>query len=114
MLQAARTAVESEKLAEAFSVFKQLRILDSKVIDCMDMYALVLQKRGEDIELNRYRFVVRLSPFGMLKQLHRLAHDLLNTDQKRPEPWLVVAVYSESRGDTEKALTFVDKVLSHQ
>lgn len=43
-----------------------------------------------------------------------LANELLSTDPRRAEAWVVLALYSEVLGDKEKATTFVDKVRSAQ
>ena len=41
-----------------------------------------------------------------------LAHDLVSTNRKRPEAWIAVALYAETRGEKEKALTFVEKAIA--
>ncbi|CAN0414318.1 unnamed protein product, partial [Ectocarpus sp. 8 AP-2014] len=41
----------------------------------------------------------------------RLANELLSTDPMRAEAWVVMALYSEVRGDKDKATVFVDKAL---
>ena len=40
----------------------------------------------------------------------RLANELLSADPNRAEAWVVMALYSEVRGEKEKAASFVDKV----
>lgn len=90
--------------------FAQIRHIDEHQIDSMDQYAQLFQRRGAHVELNR------------------LAGDLLDLDDKRPEPWVCLALYhqahykydrdcpdgsSNSNSTTlEKALAFVDKAIS--
>jgi anaphase-promoting complex subunit 7 len=45
--------------------------------------------------------------------LNSLVHELLQIDDKRPEPWVAVALYSKMKGEKEKALRFVDKALQY-
>jgi hypothetical protein len=66
--------------------------MDSASLDSMDIYASVL-KRQENTS-----------------GLHRLAQELVAVDMKRPEAWVAVSLYSEARGDRDRALEFADKV----
>jgi hypothetical protein len=38
---------------------------------------------------------------------------MLQISSRRPEPWVAVALYSEMKGEKDKALGFVDKVTQH-
>lgn len=51
------------------------------------------------------------SIFSSANPLVRLANELLSTDPRRAEAWVVIALYSQVRGEKEKAVSFVDKVL---
>lgn len=46
-----------------------------------------------------------------MNSLVRLANELLTADPRRAEAWVVIALYSQIRGEKEKATSFVDKVL---
>ena len=58
----------------------------------MDIYGQILLHKSDELSLGN------------------LAHELLYTDQKKPQGWLVAAMHSELRGDIDKAILFVDKV----
>ena len=66
--------------------FRRVRQVDETVVDCMDQYAQLLQRRGAIEELNRF------------------AAEILDIDDKRPEAWVTLALYHETRNDNEKAL----------
>lgn len=63
-----------------------MRQLDENNVECMDQYAHLFQQRGALLELNR------------------LASDLLEVDDKRPEAWVCLALHHEARSEHEKAL----------
>ena len=56
-------------------------------------------------------FAVLLRHKGTSGSLNSLAHRLMMIDQRRPEPWIAVSLYSDMRGDREKALSLVDQAL---
>lgn len=87
-----RNALNAEKVDEAMGFFKRIRRIDPLILDHMDQYGLLLIKTAEENELNK------------------LSHDLLNVSIERPIGWLIVAMFCEYKGDTEKAMQFVDKV----
>ncbi|KAH8051971.1 hypothetical protein JL722_10416 [Aureococcus anophagefferens] len=70
------------------------RVADNLNLDYMDHCAVLAKRRGQANDLNR------------------LAHDLVSTNRKRPEAWIAVALYAETRGETEKALGFVEKAIA--
>lgn len=72
--------------AGAEQTFARIRQLDENNVECMDQYAQLFQKRNA------------------LADLNRLAADLLDIDDKRPEAWVCLALYHEARNDHEKAL----------
>jgi len=72
--------------AGAEQTFARIRQLDENNIECMDQYAQLFQRRNA------------------LADLNRLAADLLDIDDKRPEAWVCLALYHEARNDHEKAL----------
>ena len=72
--------------AGAEQTFARVRQLDENNVECMDQYAQLFQRRNA------------------LADLNRLAADLLEIDDKRPEAWVCLALYHEARNDHEKAL----------
>ena len=67
-------------------LFDAAEQLDENNVECMDQYAQLFQRRNA------------------LGDLNRLAAELLEIDDKRPEAWVCLALYHESRSDHEKAL----------
>lgn len=74
--------------------FQKIRDLDYHLMEGMDSYATILAKQCN------------------VSELGRLSSDLLAIDDKRPEAWFSLAMYHDSRGDSEKALMFIDKAIS--
>ena len=93
LLQLAKIHLDLNQLDEAQYNFNKARVCDNLNLDMMDHYAALVRKRGSMGDLNR------------------LAHDLLSTNQRRPEPWIAVALYSELRNEREKALGFIEKAI---
>eukprot|EP01041_Mallomonas_annulata_P006220 gene6220-12601_t len=88
-----KIAIESEYFDDAQQIFRQIKTLDDKNICGMDLYGQVLHYKEDSLALNR------------------LASDLLNIDNKRPQGWIVAAMYSELKNDNEKSLVFIDKAI---
>lgn len=59
--------------------------------------------------MDYYAVLLRQKSAGPL--LNSLAHKLMSVDQKRPEPWVAVALYSDLKGDRDKAMALVDRAL---
>jgi anaphase-promoting complex subunit 7 len=78
----------------AARTFKRVIQIEESNVDCMDQYGQILARKNMQDELNQ------------------LASTLLDTDDKRPEAWVVLALYHEARNDHEKALAFVEKAIS--
>ena len=72
--------------AGAEQTFARVRQLDENNMECMDQYAQLFERRGA------------------LSDLNRLAADLLEIDDKRPEAWVCLALCHEARNDHEKAI----------
>lgn len=72
--------------AGAERTFSRIRKLDENNVAYMDQYAQLFARRSA------------------LSELNRLALDLLQIDDKRPEAWVCLALYHEARNDHEKAL----------
>ncbi|CAM9451125.1 unnamed protein product, partial [Hapterophycus canaliculatus] len=93
LLQVAKAHMDLDQWDEALSAFKKARLVDDANMDLMDCYGVVMRQKT--------------MPGG----LNRLANELLSTDPMRAEAWVVMALYSEVRGDKDKAIIFVDKAL---
>jgi anaphase-promoting complex subunit 7 len=94
LLQVASLQLQSSDEVAAKHTFQRVRHMDESCMEKMDEYAHLLQKAGAEDELNR------------------LASSLLELDDKRPEPWVVLSLYHYARQDNEKAMAFVDKAIS--
>ncbi|KAI8621838.1 hypothetical protein BC830DRAFT_1163437 [Chytriomyces sp. MP71] len=92
-LEIANCHVNDGNFILAHYMFDQVRQNDPYVVKHMDRYARILQSQGTPMQLNR------------------LATDLINLTEERPEPWLVMARYLETRGDYERAMQLADKSL---
>ncbi|CAM9877479.1 unnamed protein product [Ascophyllum nodosum] len=93
LLRVAKAHMDLDQWDESLSVFKKARMVDEMNVDLMDCYGVVMRQKE--------------MPFG----LNRLANELLSADPNRAEAWVVMALYSEVRGEKEKAASFVDKAL---
>eukprot|EP00903_Cladosiphon_okamuranus_P008735 g8367.t1 len=93
LLQVAKAHMDLDQWDESLSAFKKARLVDDANVDLMDCYGVVMRQKT--------------MPGG----LNRLSNELLSTDPRRAEAWVVLALYSEVLGDKEKATTFVDKAL---
>lgn len=92
LLQMAKNSLNAEKFDDSLSYFKQIRKVDQFYIDYLDQYGLLLVQISDEIELNK------------------LAHDILGLSNEKPIGWLLVAMYCDFKGDSEKAMQFVEKV----
>ena len=81
-----------EQSTTAIAYFKQIRRCDSLFVDGMDQFGLLLARNGNETELSS------------------LTQDILNISSDRPEGWLLLASFSEMKGELEKSIQFVDKV----
>ncbi|KAJ3126189.1 Anaphase-promoting complex subunit 7 [Nowakowskiella sp. JEL0407] len=80
-------------LVAARSLYSHVRETDPYIVDHMDNYAELLQLNGKTILLNR------------------LAMELMQVTENRAESWLALATYCETKGETEKALGFIEKAI---
>jgi anaphase-promoting complex subunit 7 len=94
LLKIALLQLHTSDDAGAERTFARIRQLDENNVECMDQYAQLFQRRNA------------------LGDLNRLAAELLEIDDKRPEAWVCLALYHEARSDHEKALAFVDKAIA--
>jgi anaphase-promoting complex subunit 7 len=89
-LEIASLQVQLGQEEEAKRTFRKIRSMDETCMDKMDEYARLLQ---DDTSV-----------------LNELASQLLELNDSRPEPWIVLALYHAS--DLDKALAFCDKAIS--
>jgi anaphase-promoting complex subunit 7 len=94
LLQIAALQLQMSDEVGAEQTFERIRQVDDGCMEKMDEYGHLLQKRGAEASLNR------------------LASQLLELDDKRPEAWVALSLYHYARHDNQKALTFVDKAIN--
>ena len=76
----------------AYLAFQKARAIDPDCHQYMDQYAAILKSQSK------------------LADLNKLSHELLRVNDKRPEGWIALARYAESKGQLDRALAFCDKV----
>lgn len=91
--QLALLHLQNDDKAAAVRYFEKIRAQLPSQIDHMDKYAYILSR------------------FKRPHDLNALADSLLMLDDRRPEAWATLAVYHQSRGDHDKAVTCIDKAL---
>lgn len=94
LLHMAECSFKAGNVLNAFYLYSQIRKLDVNSIDAMDRYAGLIKNQGKHIQLNK------------------LANELLRVNDERPETWVALARYCESKEDLDRALHFVEKALS--
>ncbi|ACO64240.1 predicted protein [Micromonas commoda] len=87
--QLARVHRDRGDVQEAADCYRRCVRSDPCVVDCMDAFAALLN--GPSVELNA------------------LVNNLLENAPGRAESWSAAALYWESRGDAEKALSFAER-----
>jgi len=102
-------------MKESYSLYKRVRVENRLVLDFMDQFAAIIKFNGDMAEMNQWAsflllFLVANSFFLFLLSC-RLAEELLDVSQERPEPWLVMSRYCEMKGDIARALTLADKAI---
>ena len=90
----AQLLARQHEQTKAIAVFEECRTAEPLLMDGMDVYAEALHSSGNAHALNR------------------LAHDLIDIEQLRPEPWVAVALHTLMGGDAEQALVFAKKAAS--
>lgn len=111
LLKIASLQLQSNDDAAAEKTFQRVRHLDENNVDAMDEYAQLFQRRGASEELNvrsSYLSAHFQGDFTHTCFLQRLAMDMLQIDDKRPEAWVILALYHEARSDHEKSLGTID------
>lgn len=107
--------------------YQRVRSLDPHWVESMDRYAYLLFQ----LRMSRKNaFVLQQGGFlhykyschhgrdkiegtcGVEEELGQLCADLLDAEDKQPEPWVCLSMYHLAREDHDKALAFVDKAIS--
>ncbi|KAG0200892.1 Anaphase-promoting complex subunit 7 [Mortierella sp. GBA30] len=81
------------KYVRAGLLFAQVRKLDTRICDDMFHYGVCLKHLSK------------------MKYINKLANDLMNTNDKHPDAWCVLALYWDMKGSKEKALQIAMKAL---
>ena len=94
LLRTASTQFCLRQNQSSIYTYQKIRNLDSNCVDQMDEFAQLLriEEKGDD--------------------LNRLCHDLISVSPFRPETWVAVALYSDLKGEKDKAVEFLDKAIS--
>jgi len=130
ILQKAHVQQEMGHILAAEQNYQRVRSLDSHWMEGMDRYAhLLFQLRMS----RKNAFVLQQGGFihyqfschagrdkmdndavtcGVEDELGQLAADLLDIDDKKPEPWVCLSLYHLARDDHDKSIAFVDKAIS--
>ena len=125
-LHGAKTAAARGDHHAALAAFQRCRAADQHCVTGMDAYAELLyehfggQDEGGDGEAKGAGMLggfgvlsagFSVGPRGPSPELNQLTHDLLNTDNNRPESWVAAAMYWESRGESARALGYAERAL---
>lgn len=78
---------------DASYAYQRARQSDPEIVRSMDKYAALLKPEDRQLFANQ------------------LATSLLQMSTTRPEPWMTMARYAETKGDHERVLFFVNKAL---
>ncbi|KAL7548087.1 hypothetical protein ACHAWF_011375 [Thalassiosira exigua] len=130
LLQKAHTQQELGHILASEQNYQLIRALDPHWMEGMDRYAhLLFQLRMS----RKNAFMLRQGGFlhyqyschggrdkmendsvtcGVEDELGQLAADLLDIDDKKPEPWVCLSLYYLARDDHEKSIAFVDKAIA--
>lgn len=88
----AYVAFMSDKIDDAYVLFKTIRRINPLYTHQMDYFGELLFYKHDETELNK------------------LAMDMLSLNNQSPVGWLILSMWSELKRETDKALAFVDKV----
>ena len=103
--QAALAAHIAEKDTEALMHFRQVRLLDRLHPTGMDVFAVLLHERCQQSQSRARQEVT-----GLEEELSLLASDLLSGSPRQAMGWVAAALYTELKGDRERAMLLIDKV----
>jgi anaphase-promoting complex subunit 7 len=89
----ARSLAYSDHIEEAIQAYRQLRRVDSTLIDGLEVFGLLLFEKN------------------LVSELSTLANDVLVADNERPTGWLLGALYCQLRGEHDKAKRLCEKAV---
>ena len=122
--QLARVHADRGEVGEAADCYRRCRRADPCAVDGMDGFASLLYEHFPDAgksQANVDREDGPLGGFGVLShgfgfgsngpsmELNALVNNLLETSRDRAESWSAAALYWESRGENDKALTYAER-----
>jgi len=132
LIQLAHIQQELGQILGSEQSYKRVRAIDPTWVEGMDKYAhllfqlrmsrknaFLLQHGGflqyqyschggrEDVDNKN-----NMGTCGVELELGQLCADLLDAEDKRPEPWVCLSLYHLAREDHEKSIAFVDKAIS--
>ena len=99
----AKLYLDTDRLEDSAVIFKSIRLLDSNLIENMDVYAIVLRNLASNHSANGINQAET--------ELVKLGHELLAISQESPISWLTVALYFDYKGDVDKALAFIERAI---
>ena len=134
LIQLAHIQQELGQILGSEQSYKRVRAIDPTWVEGMDKYAHLLfqlrMSRKNAFLLQQGGFLQyqyschggRESTTGLDKnnmgtcdvelELGQLCADMLDAEDKRPEPWVCLSLYHLAREDHEKSIAFVDKAIS--
>jgi len=95
MLSTAKSFMLLGNYEDAQKTYAAVRTVDECNLDGMDLYASTIIRGGGDAE-----------------DLNSLARETMEIDNQRAEPWTTAALYSDLKGDKEKAVMFAEKAIT--
>lgn len=124
---AALSAYDREEIDKCIHHFRQIRVEDSKQITGMDKYALLLYSQclnllslpavssADQCLITLPRISGDISRMGIdvtgyREELCRLATEMMSDFPRHPISWSCAALYTDLRGDKDKAMLFIEKV----
>ncbi|KAJ3196357.1 Anaphase-promoting complex subunit 7 [Irineochytrium annulatum] len=93
MTLAAECSSKGDKTNQAMDIYDQIRLLDPYSCDSMDEYAFLLKRQNLSVLLNK------------------LSQELMEVTKVRPEPWLAMARYCETKDDLDQAQSLAQKAI---
>ena len=133
LIQLAHIQQELGQILSSEQNYKRVRDVDPTWVEGMDKYAhllfqlrmsrknaFMLRQGGflqyqyschggrDDVDKNNNN----MGTCGVELELGQLCADLLDAEDKRPEPWVCLSLYHLAREDHEKSIAFVDKAIS--
>eukprot|EP01038_Epipyxis_sp_PR26KG_P011855 gene11855-15861_t len=93
LTQTASLLSDSQKLDQAMPFYRQIRRANNTIVKGMDIFGLILLQKEDDSELNR------------------LTNEVLDSNMHHQNGWMLAAMYCEVKGETDKALAFMEKAI---